>query len=93
MFIVIAYDVVENDRRTRLSRLLCDFGRRVQKSVFECVLSEKEYLDLKFRLDKEIDHQVDTVRYYHLCQRCVPAIEFTGVGTSPDDGSDDVIIV
>lgn len=93
MFIVITYDVVEDDRRNRLSKMLCDFGRMVQKSVFECVLTEKQYLDLKARLDQQIDHEVDTIRYYHLCQRCVPAVEFTGTGTGPEDETDGVIIV
>lgn len=93
MFIVIAYDIVEDDRRTRLAKLLCDFGRRVQKSVFECTLNEKQFLDLKVKVEKHIDQDVDTVRYYYLCKRCVPAVEFVGTGSPPDDDPDGVIIV
>ena len=93
MFVVISYDIVDDHRRTRLAKLLCDFGRRVQKSVFECNLDEKRLLEVKNKIERAIDHQVDSVRYYHLCQRCLPAVEFSGLGSPPDDDPDGVIIV
>ena len=35
MFYLICYDVVNDRRRNRVSRLLEGYGLRVQKSVFE----------------------------------------------------------
>lgn len=93
MFVVVAYDIVEDRRRDRLARMLHDYGRRVQKSVFECVVDEKRFLDLRLKVEKEIDMTVDSVRYYFLCQRCVAAIQVSGLGTVTDDDSDSVIIV
>lgn len=36
--VVVAYDTPDDRRRRRLARLLDDFGKRVQGSVFECWL-------------------------------------------------------
>jgi CRISPR-associated protein Cas2 len=49
-FVVVCYDVPENRRRWRLSRLLEGFGVRVQRSVFECWLTAGE----RRRLEKRI---------------------------------------
>lgn len=40
MLFVIAYDISDDTRRTRLSRFLEGYGERVQLSVFECDLDE-----------------------------------------------------
>jgi len=37
---VVSYDIVDDKRRTKLAKKLCDFGKRVQYSVFECDLDE-----------------------------------------------------
>ena len=93
MYIVISYDVANDKKRTKVAKLLFGYGRRVQKSVFECVLDDKQLHTLKARLDKAIDPEVDSIRYYRLCQRCVSAIEITGEGTITEDMSEQVIIV
>lgn len=43
MFIVVAYDIIDDKRRNRVAKTMEDYGTRVQYSVFECVL-EEEYL-------------------------------------------------
>lgn len=93
MFIVIAYDIVDDHRRSHLARLLEDHGTRVQKSVFECFLDEKTFLDVKNQVEEEIDMEVDTVRYYFLCKRCLPSTQVSGKGTITDEEPDAVIIV
>jgi CRISPR-associated protein Cas2 len=93
MFVVITYDVSNDKRRARVAKCLLDFGRRVQWSVFEAVLDEKKLLELKRKLEKVIDMERDSVRYYFLCQRCLPAIQVSGWGTVTEDESDNVIIV
>ena len=93
MFILVSYDVVDDASRGRVAKVLLNYGRRVQKSVFECILDEKRFLDMKGRLEKHIDFGADSVRYYFLCQRCVPAVQITGYGTVSEDISDDVLIV
>ncbi|HRZ56160.1 MAG TPA: CRISPR-associated endonuclease Cas2, partial [Candidatus Paceibacterota bacterium] len=54
MLILVTYDVstVEAAGRRRLRRVAraCeDYGTRVQKSVFECQVGQKEWVQLKHR--------------------------------------------
>jgi CRISPR-associated protein Cas2 len=50
-FYLVCYDVVGDARRVRVANLLKGYGLRVQKSVFECVLSgdQLEYVRGKLR--------------------------------------------
>lgn len=91
MYVVVSYDIVDDQKRTRLSKVLLNYGRRVQKSVFECLLNDREFVQMKQEVDGAIDMEVDSVRYYILCQRCVPNISVSGLGTVSED--EDLTIV
>lgn len=91
MYIVVSYDVIDDKRRGILAKTLLNYGRRVQKSVFECLLEDREYIKMKQEIDSAIDMEVDSVRYYILCRRCVPNISISGMGTVSEDS--DVMIV
>lgn len=91
MYIVVSYDVIDDKRRGQLAKTLLNYGRRVQKSVFECLLEEREYIKMKQEIDSTIDMEVDSVRYYILCQRCILNISISGMGTVSEDS--DVMIV
>jgi CRISPR-associated protein Cas2 len=81
VFLVVSYDIAEDRARRRVSKLLEDYGDRVQKSVFECGnVTEARFLKLKNRLEDEIDATTDSLRYYILCKGCIQKIEFTGTG-------------
>lgn len=71
MEILVAYDVSTESPagRARLRKVakICEgFGQRVQKSVFECVLSEVQLVQLEHRLRVAIDGEVDSLRIYRL---------------------------
>ncbi len=71
MEILVAYDVSTESAagRARLRKVAktCEgFGQRVQKSVFECVLSEAQLLQLEHRLQRVIDTEIDSLRIYRL---------------------------
>ena len=71
--ILVAYDVVTDTsagrRRLRKVAEACTaYGQRVQKSVFECTLSEMQVDLLKHRLLSIIDESEDSLRIYHLQQ-------------------------
>ncbi len=85
MFITVSYDVTDNKRRTRLSKTLLDFGRRVQYSVFECNLTEKQLLLLERRIEKIVNHKEDTVRIYRFCEACKDKLRIIGTGTFTTD--------
>ncbi len=61
--IVIIYDVSDNKRRGKIAKLLSGYGRRVQKSAFECLLNKKKYAKLIDMLEKII-HEEDLLRVY-----------------------------
>jgi CRISPR-associated protein Cas2 len=73
MDVLVAYDVstetVEGRRRLRKVADAClAYGQRVQKSVFECSLSEMQLEALKHRLLGCIREEEDSLRIYRLPQ-------------------------
>src|SRR5260221_14765275 len=71
MDILVTYDVstetAEGQRRLRKVAEAClAYGQRVQKSVFECVLTEMQFELLRTRLLGCIDEQCDSLRIYRL---------------------------
>lgn len=71
MYILVTYDVqtetIEGQKRLRkVARLCMDYGQRVQNSVFECILSEVQLVELKNKLQQVIDTQNDSIRIYYL---------------------------
>ena len=71
---LIAYDISNDKRRTKLADLLGAYGERVNYSVFEIELTEaqKEKLLYEIELKKLINKKYDSLRFYHICQNCVP---------------------
>lgn len=89
MYFLITYDVntetPEGRRRLRrVAKECCNFGQRVQNSVFECQLSEAQMITLKSKLSSIIDATLDTVRFYNLGNNYSGKIDFIGVRTSYD---------
>lgn len=80
MFVVVAYDIADDKRRTKVMKMLRGYGEHVQESVFECDLEDPVYRKLVQRLKKLIDPDQDNLRLYHLCQADVGRIEELGVG-------------
>ena len=79
----VCYDVSDNRKRRQVVKVLEGFGQRVQKSVFECHIGDKQFVELKQRLSKIQLPEGDLVRYYCLCKACLGRIEFSG-GLPPD---------
>jgi CRISPR-associated protein Cas2 len=96
MLILITYDVstVEKAGQRRLRRVAraCkDFGQRVQKSVFECQVGQKEWAVLRHRLLSEIKPDEDSLRFYYLDEKAVQRIEHHGT-QQPTDLSEPLIL-
>ena len=49
---VIAYDISNDRRRTKVHKVLSGFGQWTQFSLFECHLTAKQNLQLRDRLDR-----------------------------------------
>jgi CRISPR-associated protein Cas2 len=71
MYILITYDVdtvsEKGQKRLRQVAKACkDYGQRVQNSVFECEITEAQFVLLKGRIEEIIDNKLDSIRFYFL---------------------------
>lgn len=78
LFYVITYDIPCNKRRKKVADLLEGYGRRVQYSVFECILSAEKYKQLQQRLEKKIKTSEDSLRFYPLSRHTLNQVETWG---------------
>jgi CRISPR-associated protein Cas2 len=88
LFYVVTYDIPSDKRRKKVSDLLEGYGRRVQYSVFECVLSPGKYRELQQRLRPRVQLDEDSVRFYPLSGHTHGQVEvWGGVPITPAPGS------
>lgn len=71
MMVLITYDVetISANGRRRLRKVAkqcSNYGQRVQNSVFECVVDPSQFAMLRHSLEKIIDPEKDSIRFYHL---------------------------
>src|SRR5437588_10181545 len=83
---VIAYDIPDDKRRTKIHKLLLGFGKWTQYSLFECFLSRKELILLQSKLEEHLVAKEDSVRFYPLCASCLSKVETVG-GALPSETS------
>lgn len=65
IFALIIYDIIDNQKRYRLSKLLAGYGDRVQRSAFEAHLSRKKYAELLAKLP-DFCGEEDSIRVYKI---------------------------
>ena len=83
MLVLITYDVntetAEGKTRLRKVAKQCvNYGRRVQNSVFECILDNAQCVMLKAILTDLIDKDVDSLRFYYLGDKYKSKVEHIG---------------
>ncbi|MDY7014761.1 MAG: CRISPR-associated endonuclease Cas2 [Cyanobacteriota bacterium] len=78
LFYIIVYDIPSDKRRKKVSDLLEGYGRRVQYSVFECMLTQDKFEELKTRLRKRIKTREDNLRLYPLSSSNLARVEIWG---------------
>lgn len=89
MLVLITYDVdtttKDGEKRLRKVAKECvNFGQRVQNSVFECLITEAQFVGLKAILEAIIDDTSDSIRFYFLGNNWQRRIEKIGKETSYD---------
>lgn len=89
MNVLITYDVstetAAGRKRLRKVALACqDFGQRVQKSVFECSVTEMQYEEVMRRLLEIIEEKEDSLRVYRLIEPKEKYVQVYGVNTAVD---------
>jgi CRISPR-associated protein Cas2 len=88
---LVAYDVRDPGRLSRLHRRLKDFGRPVQFSVFETLLSGTETEKMWAMVTNTIDVTSDWVALYRLSRPFDEAVRHIGA-YDPDLPANDLII-
>jgi len=96
MYILITYDVdtiseTGQKRLRQVAKACKDFGQRVQNSVFECEVTEAQFVTLKNRLTSIIDMDLDSIRFYFLSSKSHGRVLSLGKSTSYD--VEDAIII
>lgn len=84
MLVLITYDVkietaAGRSRLRKVAKQCVNYGRRVQNSVFECILDNAQSVLLKSILTDIIDEEVDSLRFYYLGNNYKTKIEHVGV--------------
>jgi CRISPR-associated protein Cas2 len=89
MMVLVTYDVntetPESRRRLRhVARKCQNFGQRVQKSVFECLVDPAQWAGLRQTLVDEINPEEDSLRFYFLGRNWRNRVEHVGAKPSLD---------
>jgi len=89
MLVLITYDVnTETEagkrRLRKVAKQCVNYGQRVQNSVFECQLDAVKYRQVKDVLEKIIDKEVDSLRFYNLGNNYKTKIEHIGAKAGYD---------
>ncbi len=96
MLVLVTYDVetVSEGGQKRLrhvAKICVNYGQRVQNSVFECVVTPAELIELKLKLEQIIDKEKDNLRIYHLGKNWQKNLEIIGKKRSYDPEKDALI--
>lgn len=87
MMALITYDVdttseLGKKRLRKVAKECVNYGRRVQNSVFECLLTESQFTLLKSKIESIINDELDSVRFYFLGNNWNRRIESIGKSTT-----------
>lgn len=77
---LISYDITNTRIRTRIAKALEGYGRRVQYSVFECDISQKQFETLYQKLMKLMEKEKEgNIRIYQICANCMAKLMTIGI--------------
>jgi CRISPR-associated protein Cas2 len=89
MMVVITYDVNTSEPRgewrlRNVSKECLNYGQRVQNSVFECLVDPHQFTELKHKLEKIVNPETDSLRYYLLGKNWKRRVEHYGAKAGYD---------
>lgn len=89
MMVLITYDVntetaAGKKRLRKVAKACQNYGQRVQNSVFECLIDPAQLKQLQATLEKLIDKDRDSLRYYYLGDEWRRRVEHVGAKPSLD---------
>ncbi len=89
MLVLITYDVNTQTasgrkRLRKVAKECVNYGQRVQNSVFECVMDSAKCRHVKDILEKIIDKEKDSIRFYYLGNNYKNKVDHIGIKESYD---------
>ena len=89
MYVLITYDIRTLDaagkkRLRRIAKVCTNYGQRVQNSVFECLVDPAQCKKIEIELEKIIDKENDSLRFYYLGDKYVSKVKHIGARSSYD---------
>ena len=89
MFVLITYDVNITSpfgakRLRQVARVCKDYGLRVQNSVFECIVTEAQFVTIKNKISSIIENSQDSVRFYILGSNWQRKVDVLGKNNGAD---------
>jgi len=88
MMVLVSYDVAKDDngqkRLRHVAKTCRNYGQRVQYSVFECLVDPAQWTSLKQKLEKEINPELDSLRFYFLGANWRRRVEHIGAKPAID---------
>ncbi len=63
---LVCYDICDEKRLRKVAEVCCDFGVRLQYSVFECDLNASEKVQMESKLTEIVDQEKDQVMFVSL---------------------------
>jgi len=86
--VLVSYDVAEDEfgkkRLRHVAKICKNFGQRVQKSVFECLVDPAQWQVLKEKLINTIKPEFDSLRFYYLGSNWKKRVEHIGANQAYD---------
>ena len=89
MLVLITYDVntqtsAGKRRLRKVAKECTNYGTRVQNSVFECQVDAVKYREIKVVLEKIVDKDTDSLRFYNRGDKYKNKVEHIGAKPSFD---------
>ena len=88
VFVLIIYDIADNKKRLKLSKMLLGYGFRIQKSAFEAIMSKKKYKELLNRLPAYAS-ATDSIKVYKIIGKG----QVASFGRKEENANEDLIII
>lgn len=87
MRFLLCYDIEEDRQRTRLVKILEEYGERIQYSVFEFNITQGLFIEMRHKIKKTgiLKKKNISISIYPLCEACYKKIERHGVNRLLDE--------
>jgi len=82
---LVAYDITDDRTRDRLAKILLDFGKRLQESLFLCEIDPDQKAKLLERAKKVVNPIEDKLHLIPICNQCWENVEAIGIAAKPED--------